>query len=197
MPIDPLASELMEKLHASGRANVRMDVDGSIMWDDPTALTGVQSLRPDMFAAALARLDQEEQRRPATHRSPPVVTSPTPAPSPSHRRTPRVLLALFLILLVAGGAALVFDSSHRSPAQTTAGPDCKFDTVCLETYVNDANAAVDTSVSSCSDALIFGNNPAATATIVANRCDTAVADRDRLVATAFGPNATLQALSHP
>lgn len=197
MPVDPLANELMEKLHASGRANIRMDADGSIMWDDPTALTGVQYLRPDMFADALARLDQEEQRRQAAHRSRPVAASPTPAPSPAHRRTPHALLALFLILLVAGGVAFVFGSSRRSPAQTPAGPDCKFDTACLETYVNDANAAVDTSVSSCSDALIFGNNPAATATIVANRCDTAVADRDRLVATAFGPNATLQALSHP
>ncbi|MGI8856662.1 MAG: hypothetical protein ACR2JW_13005 [Thermomicrobiales bacterium] len=198
MPIEPIAYEIMEKLEASGRANVRMDADGGIMWDDPTALSGVQYLRPDMFADALARLDREEQARRAAAREAPLGEAPpTRAPPGSRRRVPRVLLALFLILVAAGGIAFVYGASNRSPARTPVGPDCKLDTVCLETYVNDANAAVDTSVSSCNAALLAGNAPGATATITAVRCDTAVADRDRLVATAFGADATLRALSTP
>jgi hypothetical protein len=197
MPMDPVADEIMERLAASGRANVRRDADGTILWDDPTALTGVQVLRPAMFADALARLEWEERDRRVGH-----VPSPTGAPSlhappPSRLRVRGVLVTLFVVLVVAGGIALVHSASNRPPARTAAGPDCKFDTACLETYVNDANAAVDTSVSSCNDTLLSGGLPGATATIVANRCDTAIADRDRLVATAFGANATLQALSPP
>ena len=197
MPMDPVADEIMERLAASGRANVRMDADGTIMWDDPTALTGVQSLRPAMFADALARLENEERIRRDARVSPPVEMLPMHPPPPSRRRVQRALLALLLILLAAGGIALVHGASNRPLSRTPVGPDCKFDTACLETYVNDANAAVDTSVSSCNDTLLSGGYPGATATIIASRCDTAVADRDRLVATAFGANATLQALSPP
>ncbi len=197
MPIDPIAYEIMEKLEASGRANVRMDVDGGITWDDPAALTGVQYLRPDMFADALARLDQEEHARRAAREAPFAEAPPSSALPRSRRRVPRVLLALLLVLVAAGGIAFVYGASNRSPGRTPIGPDCKQDTVCLETYVNDANAAVDTSVSSCNAALLTGNAPGATATMSAVRCDTAVADRDRLVATAFGADATLRALSTP
>jgi hypothetical protein len=197
MPIDPLADELIAKLRASGRANVRMDADGGIMWDDPTALTGVQYLRPAQFGDALAQLDREEQRRRATDGALPVAARPERMSLPPHRRVPYVLLALLLILLAAGGIALAHGASHRPPARTALGPDCKFDTACLQIYVNDANAAVDTSVSSCNQALLSGNSPGATAAIIAERCNTAVADRDRFVATAFGANATLQALSSP
>ena len=196
MPMDSVAAKVMEKLEASGRANVRMDVDGTIIWDDPTALAGVQSLRPDMFADALARLEEEEQtRRDAARISPSMRMPPAPALAPVRWRAPRLLLPIFLLLLAIGGVAFVYSASHKVPARTPLGPDCKYDTVCLETYVNDANAAVDTSVSSCNDPLLAGNAPIATAAFLASRCDTAVADRDRLVATAFVANATLQALT--
>jgi hypothetical protein len=197
MPINSVADKIIEKLEASGRSNVRVDADGTIMWDDPTALTGVQFLRPAMFADALTRLERDEQDRRAGHVSSPMGAPSLHAPPPSPQRVQRMLLALLLVLLAAGGIALVHSASNRSPARTPVGPDCKFDTACLETYVNDANAAVDTSVSSCNDTLLSGSYPSATATIIANRCDTAIADRDRLVATAFGANATLQALSPP
>lgn len=186
---DPLAYTLMEQLAASGRPNVRMDEDGTIMWDDPAALTGVQSLRPDMFANALARLEKERQSR----QNPPPVSPPVP--SPSRRRAPRLLFPFVLLLLVAGGVALVFGVSHKAPTRTPLGPDCKYDTVCLTTEINDANGAVDVFASSCNPTLLSGNAPAATAAIIASRCDTAVADRDRSIATAFVANATLQALS--
>jgi hypothetical protein len=58
MFMDPIAREVMARLVASGRANVRMDGQGVINWDDPTNPTGKRHLNPDMFDDALARLRQ-------------------------------------------------------------------------------------------------------------------------------------------
>ncbi len=63
MYMDPIAREVMMRLEASGRPNVRMDAYGNISWDDPTNPTGARHLTPDMFDDALVRLAEESTGR--------------------------------------------------------------------------------------------------------------------------------------